>query len=205
MPINGAACGSMIQLQMLAAGFTGQNSNQLASAIGNGVINSILSTAIYSGTSTGLGIGTGASIGKISGTIVTGAALGGLIFTQMTAMGLLGEKAQTLANAVGKGIAAHMALAIVQGTSTIVGIGAGTGVVVGVVGPAVGAQIFTMMSAQGLIGQNAIQLANAIGNGVALAIQSSTVTTTITGAAVGTVPPAFPPIPSTGTDIGRII
>lgn len=206
MPIVGAACGSMIQLQLAAAGFLGQNITQMAMAIGNGVINSILSSATYTGSSTGLGIGAGSSTGKILGGITIGPTVGNMIYLQMTAQGLLGEKAQAFANAVGAGIANHIAAAaIVTGASTIVGIGVGTGTIVGVVGPAVGMQVFAMMTAQGLLGQDAQKLANAIGNGVATAVSMSTVTTTIVGAAVGTVPPAFPPIPSTGSDTGRII
>lgn len=206
MPIVGAACGSMIQLQFAAAGFLGQNISQMAMAIGNGVINSILSSATYTGTSTGLGIGAGSSTGKILGGITIGPTVGNLIYLNMTAQGLLGENARSFASAVGAGIANHIAsAAIVTGASTIVGIGVGTGTIVGVVGQAVGAQIFAMMTAQGLLGENARNVADAVGAGVASAIGMSTVTTTITGAAVGTVPPAFPPIPSTGTDTGKIL
>jgi len=206
LPLVGAACGSMIQLQLTAAGFLGQNISQMATAIGNGVINSILSMATYTGTSTGMGLGAGTSTGKIAGAIVIGPTLGNLIYLQMTAQGLVGEKAQSFANAVGAGIANYIAsAAIVTGASTVVGIGAGTGVIVGVVGAAVGSQILAMMTANGLLGKNARNLANAIGNGVALAIQSSTVTTSIVGVAIGTVPPALPPIPSVGTDTGKIV
>lgn len=206
MPVNGAACGSMIQLQLTGMGFVGQNISQMAMAIGNGVINSILSMATYTGTSTGMGLGTGVSTGKLVGAIVTGPTLGNLIYLQMTAQNLLGEYAQKFAKAVGAGIANYIAsAAIVTGTSTIVGIGTGTGVIVGVVGTAVSSQILAMMTANGLLGKNARNLANAIGNGVALAIQSSTVTTSIVGVAIGTAPPALPPIPSTGTDTGKIV
>jgi len=205
MPIAGPALAGLIQAQMAANGMVGQNALQLSQAIGNGIINTILASAIYTGTSTGLGIGAGSSTGKLIGTITVGPAIGGNIFTQMGAFAIAGEKSQPLAMAIGNAIATHMATAIVAGASTVVGIGTGTGIITGVVGPSLGSMIALQMTAMGLLGQNSISLANAIGMGVALSIQQSTVTTTITGVAVGTVPPALPPIPSVGTDTGKIV
>ena len=205
MPIVGTVCGSMIQQQMLSVGFSGQYSIKIASAIGNGVINMILASAVYNGISTGLGLGTGASTGKITGPIVTGASLSNLIFLQMTSVGLVGEKSNKFANAVGKGIANHMAAAsIVTGISTVVAIGNGTGFITGIIGTVMGSQILAMMASQGIIGQYVQKLSNAIGKGVAAAISASIVNTTITGVAIGVVGPGFPPIPSTGTDTGKI-
>ena len=205
MPIAGPALAGLIQLEMSSAGMTGQNVPQLSQAVGNGVVMTILSTAIYTGTSTGLGIGVGSSTGTISGSITIGVTVGNLIFVQMSALGLLGEKAQSLASAIGNAVATHMSTAIVQGSSTVVAIGSGVGVIVGVLGPTMASNIFLQMQAMGLIGQNALQLSQAIGNGIAMAIQASTVSTSIVGVAVGTVPLAFPPIPSVGVDTGKIL
>jgi hypothetical protein len=205
MPIAGPILASLIQAQMTANGMTGQYDMQLSQAIGNGIVNSVLATAMYTGTSTGLGLGAGVSTGSLLGTIIIGPSVGGLIFAQMTALGLTGQKSFPLASSVGNAVAMHMATAIVQGASTIVGIGTGMGVIVGVVGPSVGSMITLQMTAMGLTGQYSMILANAIGLGVALAFQASTATTVIMGAAIGPVPPAFPPIPSVGTDMGKLI
>jgi len=205
MPIAGPALAGLIQTELAAAGFTGESDSSLAQAIGNGIILTILQSATYTGTSTGLGIGVGSSTGTLSGSITQGSAVGNLIFAQMSAMSLLGEKAQTLATAIGNAVATHMSTAMIVGSSTIVGIGTGTGTIVGVLGPTMGANIIVQMQASSILGQNSTQLAQAIGMGVAAAIQASTVSTTIMGAAVGTVPPALPPIPSTGIDSGKIV
>lgn len=205
MPLVGPALGGLIQGQMTAMGLTGSSSASLAQAVGNGVVNSILASAVYTGTSTGLGLGAGVSTGKLLGTAIVGPSVSALIFAQMGLLGLAGTNAISLANAIGNGVAMHLAAALVQGSSTVVGIGTGTGVVVGVVGPAMGSMILLQMTAMGLTGQNSAQLANAIGMGVALAIQASTVTTAITGVVVGPTPPAFPPIPSVGVDTGKLV
>lgn len=205
MPIAGPILAGLIQAQMAANGLTGTKAMQLSQAFGNGIINTILSSAIYTGTSTGLGLGAGSSIGKLQGTVTIGASVGGLILVQMSTFSMLGTKAQALSSAIGNAVATHMSTAIIQGMSTVVGIGTGVGTIVGVVGPAMGGMIYAQMTAMGLTGTDAIKLANAVGNGVALAIQASVGQTTITGAAVGTVPPGFPPIPAVGSDTGKLI
>ncbi|MDO8640278.1 MAG: hypothetical protein Q7R33_01940 [Nitrosarchaeum sp.] len=205
MPISGVILGNLIFVECSGQGFTGSKLLQLSNALGNGIVNSILATAIYTGTSTGLGIGVGASTGTLAGSIIIGPAIGSLIFSQMGLLGLLGSKTLSLSTAIGNAVATHMSTAIVTGSSTIVATGAGTGTIVGVVGSAMGSMINLQMTAFSLTGTDSVKLANAIGNGVALAIQASLVTTSIVGVPIGVVPPAFPPIPSVGTDIGRLI
>jgi hypothetical protein len=205
MPIAGPLLATLIQAQMTANGMTGQYDLQLSQAVGNGIVNAVLASAVYTGVSTGLGLGAGVSTGSLLGTIIIGASVSGLIFSQMSAMGLAGQKSLPFASSIGNAVAAHMATAIVQGASTVVGIGTGTGIIIGIIGPSVGSMITLQMTAMGLTGQYSITLANAIGLGIALAFQTSTVTTAITGVAVGPVPPAFPPIPSVGSDTGKIV
>jgi hypothetical protein len=205
MPISGAAMAALIQLQMTAKGMTGQYVMKLSQAIGSGVVSSILASAIYNGTSTGLTIGAGASTGKLAAGVTIGTVVGNMIYLQMTAAGLRGEYAQKLASAIGAGVAKHMATAMVQGASTIVAIGSGTGTIKGVVGSSMGALIFAQMGAKGMTGQYAQKLASAIGKGVANSIKQTIVTTTITGIAIGPIPPVFPPVPGTGVDTGKIV
>lgn len=205
MPISGAAMAVLIQSQMAAKGMTGQYAMKLSQAIGSGIVSTILASATYSGTSTGLTIGAGTSTGKLAAGVTIGTTVGNMIYLQMTAAGLRGEYSQKLASAIGAGVAKHMATAIVQGASTVVAIGSGTGTIKGVTGSSMGSLIFAQMGAKGMTGQHAQKLAKAIGKGVANAIKQTTVTTTITGVAVGPTPPAFPPVAGTGKDTGKIV
>jgi hypothetical protein len=205
MPIAGPILGSLILAQMSSHGILGQSSPQLAMALGNGIINNVLATGVYTGVSTGLGIGAGASTGTITGAATIGPTVTGLIMTNALAMGLVGQSTFQLVDSVGQAFAAHMLTALVIGASTIVGIGKGTGIIVGIVPPVMSASIYSMMLSAGMVGVSSIQLANAIGAGIAIAMTMSLVNTVITGAAIGPVPPTFIPIPSVGTDIGKII
>lgn len=204
MPISGVILGSIIQAQFASNGFVGTAIPQLSSALGNGIVNPILATGTYTGVSTGLGIGAGTSTGVLSGGIVIAPVVSNLIYLQMTASGMLGSKVLQMSNAIGSAVASHMLTAIVQGASTIVAAGVGTGTIIGVLGPIVGASISSQMSLFGMLGQSAPQLAFAIGNAIALAFSTTIVNTTIVGVPVGPIPPAFVPIPVVGTDTGKL-
>jgi len=204
MPISGQILSNIMTAQMISKGLIGEKNSLLAQAISSAIASTFLSTATYIGTSTGLGLGAGVSTGKITGALVIGPSTSGFIFQNMTAMGLIGEKSFPLAQAIGSAISIHMNTAIVTGTSTVVASGAGTGVIVGVIGPALGGLILANMASKGLVGQSTPQLSQAIGLGVQLATTASIVTTSIVGVPVGPVPPAFPPIPAAGTDTGKI-
>jgi len=205
MPISGVVMGSQISAAMFSNGLVGENVTSMSNAIGSAVANNFLTSGLYVGASTGLGLGAGVSTGKITGGITIAPALSGLILTQMFAFGLVGESTPKLANAIGSGVANHMNLALVQGASTVVGIGTGTGTIVGIIGPVLGGLIFAQLSARGIVGINTLQISQAVGNAIAIATTLSIVNTTIVGAAVGPVPPAFPPVPAVGTDTGKII
>ena len=205
MPLVGPVLGGLILSQMTSHGLAGSATPQLAMALGNGIVTNILATGTYVGTSTGLGLGSGTSTGFITGPAIIGPSVTGLILTNMTAVGLAGLSVPQLADSIGQAFAAHMATALVVGVSTIVGIGAGVGTIVGIIAPTMGAVIYSQMLAAGLAGTASIQLANAVAMGISTAISTSIVTTTIAGVAVGVVPPAFPPIPATGVDSGKIV
>jgi len=205
MPISGPILAQLIYAEMLSAGMTGQYTFKMAQAVGNGVIITVLSSAVYNGISTGFAIGAGTSVGTLSGSIVIGKTVGSLIFTSMTSLGLVGQKSQQFAGAIGNAVANHMSMAIVQGASVPVAIGSGTGIISGVVVPLMTNNILMQMSMMGFTGQKIFQLAQGISIGVCTAIQMSVATTSITGIAIGTVPPALPPIPMSGTDTGKIV
>ena len=203
MPIVGQLMGTLITASMNGFGLTGEKVPAMSTAIGTAVVNAFLQAA-YTGQSVGLGIGTGTSTGIISGGIVIGPLVGDEISKMMKTFGFTGEKNQQLSMAVGMGIANHMLSALITGSSTVVGIGTGVGSIVGVIGPTLGASIQKELNGQGLTGEKIPLFSQAIGFGVANATSKSVVNTQIVGVAVGTVPPAFPPIPSTGTDSGVI-
>ena len=204
MPIAGPLLGTIIQAQLAANGFLGSHTVPLSQAIGNGVVNSILATAVYTGTSTGFGLGVGSSTGLLIGGVVIGPTVGSLILARMIASGFLGSNTPQMASAIGNAIAVHMLTAMVQGASTVVAAGVGTGIITGVAGPMVGSTIFLQMTAMGLLGSKSQQLAFAIGNGVADAFAITAVNTVIAGIPVGPIPPIFPPIPSVGSDTGKL-
>lgn len=200
MPLAGPVLGSTILLEFQKAGFTGSQSTNLANAIGMGIINEILKSNSYAGTATGTGPGSGVGTGFVQG--VVGTAVGSSIFGFMGSMGLTGTQANPLALAVGNAFATHIKTGIVNSTSAPVGIGSGTGSILGVVGKAVGSSIQQMMGSFALTGEYSGDLANAIGEGIATSISSATVTTIITGAVAG--PPAGP-VASTGIDQGKLV
>lgn len=195
MALAGPLLGTLIMSEFAAKGFTGSQNQILALAIGNGVINYIMLSNYYQGTATGIGTGAGVGTGFVTG--VVGPITGGLIYTEMTSAGLSGTKALDISMAVGSAFATHIATGIVSSASTPVANGVGVGSILGVVGGLMGGSILAMMSASGLTGTQTVGLAMAIGNGIATAISSAVVTTTIVGA-------GYPPSPLTGVDIGKL-
>ena len=196
MPLVGPVLGGLILGQFAAQGFTGTQSTQLAFALGNGIVTNILATNIYQGTAVGTGTGAGVGTGIVQG--VVGPVVGANIFAMMSAQGFTGTKSFNTALAIGNAFATHILQGIVQSTSAPVAIGTGFGKILGVVGPAMGATILGFMTAQGLTGTKTINMANAVGNGIANSLNIAVVTTTIVG--VG-----YPPVPAGGVDIGKLI
>lgn len=205
MPLVAPVLSSLILTQMASHGIMGQSSPQLATALGTGIVNSILTTGIYTGASNGLGLGVGMSTGTITGAAIIGSSVTGLLMTNATAFGLVGQSVFQLMDSVGQAFAAHMSTALVIGTSTVVAIGSGTGIITGIVAPVMSAAIYAQMLVMGLAGSMSTQLASTVGTAISTAISTSIVNTTITGVAIGPIPPIFAPIPSVGTDVGKII
>ena len=196
MPLVGAAFAGLITAQFAAVGFTGPKQPQLAMAIGNGVDNYILASNIYQGTSTGVGTGAGKGTGFVLG--VVGPVVAAAINGQMASVGFTGTKALQLALAVGNAFSIHILTGQVQSVSAPVAIGVGNGTLKGIIGPAMGASIAGMMAAQGFTGTKQLQLAMSIGKGISSVLSKARVITTIVGA-------GYPPTPTSGTDIGKLI
>ena len=94
----------------------------------------------------------------------------GAVSGEESGQGFTGPKMFQLANAIGNGTANYvLGSNIYQGQVVGVGVGAGvgTGTIAGVIGPLVGASIFSEMNLNNLRGAKALQLSNAIGNAFA--------------------------------------
>ena len=120
--------------------------------------------------------------------MLAGPAFSGLLMALFAAQGFTGAKLLQLSNGIGNGVANYLlSSALYQGTSVgiIAGVGVGTGFVQGIVGPATGANIMTMMTAVGFTGSKTLQLSNAIGNAFASFIVMGIVNSTSIGMAVG--------------------
>lgn len=195
----GILLGQQINLKLVSKGFTGSQTLIFSTAIGNGIINSILATNIYSGATIGTGPGPGIGIGKVVGLV--GTVVGQNIFTMMGSHGIAGSQSLNTAMGIGEAFAEHvMSLGIVNSAGAPVAIGTGTGPITGVLGAPMGQMIMSMLSSSGMVGSQSLNLAMAIGDGIALSMSTAIVNTVITG-----VPSPPTPIPTAGVETGKLI
>ena len=200
MPLAGPVLGTTIFRYFTSFGFTGAQASSMAMACGNGIVNNLLATNFYTGTTIGTGPGPGSGTGKLIGLV--GPVVGQNIATFMAASGFTGAQMINTANAIGLGVAEHVtAFGIVTAVGGPTAIGTGTGPLVGVVGPIMGQMIFTFMTAAGFTGAQALSTAMAVGNGVALSMSAALVQTTIVGVPA---PPPVGPFPSMGVETGKL-
>lgn len=196
MPLAGPIFTSLLMQQFSAIGFKGSKLLQMASAIGNGVSNYLLTSSIYQGTAVGIIVGVGVGTGRVNGII--GPLVGTNIMSMMTSMGFKGSKTLQLSMAIGKAFANFIKMGVVTSTCTGMAVGTGIGKLI-VVGPVMGTNIASMFTAVGFKGAKIQQFAMAIGMGICNSITSmGIVQTTIVGG-------GYPPVPSSGVDIGKII
>jgi len=196
MPLAGPVLGGLITAQFAAVNFKGTQNITLAMAIGNGVVINFLATNIYQGQAVGVGTGVGIGTGTIQG--IVGPVVGTLINGFMLKSNIKGTQAINMANAIGNAFATHIATGIVTSTAAPVANGTGFGLIQGVTGIGVAASIYAFMQASGLTGTQAANLSFAIGDGIAAAIKIGIVQTTIVGA-------GYPPVPTAGVDIGKML
>ena len=196
MALSGALLGSLIYSNCSQKGFSGSKLLDLSNAIGNGIINEILSSNSYMGTATGTAPGSGVGTGTVQG--IVGASIASSIITFVGVRSIVGDKMPDLASAIGDAFATHIASGIIQSTSAPVAIGSGLGLILGITGPGVGSSIHQMMLSASIQGDKSGDLANGIGDAIASAFLSAKGITTITGA-VG-----YPISVTTGLDQGRL-
>ncbi len=196
MPLAAPVFTGLLTTQFASQGFTGAQLLQLSTAIGNGVANYLLASAVYQGVGIGVGTGVGVGTGFVQGII--GPVTGTNIFTMMTSVGFTGAKSIQMAMAIGNAFSSFISLGIVNSICAGVAVGAGTGTITGIAGPVMGTSILSMFAAVGFTGAQTPQLASAIGNGICNTISTTgIVITTIVGA-------GFPPVPTTGVDVGKL-
>lgn len=201
MPLAGPVLAQQIYANFLSTGFTGPQALNFAMAIGNGTINSILATNIYTGTTVGIGPGPGTSTGKLVGLV--GPLVGQNIFQMMTAQGFTGPQALNTALAIGNAFADHiLAFGIVNAIGGPVAVGNGTGPLTGIVGAVLAQSILLNFTTVGFTGPQSINTANAIGNGIAMTIPMAIVNTVIVGVPA---PPPAGAIPLGGVETGRLL
>jgi hypothetical protein len=196
MPLAGPILGGLIAKEFASVGFSGTQSLSLAMAIGTGIVVDIQSKNFYQGQSVGIGTGAGVGTGTIKG--IVGPTVGTLIYGFMFQNNLTGTKARDLANAIGNAFANHIVAGIVTSASIPVANGTGIGMLKGIVGISVAASIYSFMKVFGLTGTQSANLSFAIGDGIAAAIKAGIVQTTIVGG-------GYPPSPTSGTDIGKMV
>ena len=196
MPLAPPILTGLLFAQYSAQGYTGPQLLQMSTAIGTGVANYLLASAIYQGVGVGVGVGAGVGTGFVQG--IVGPAVGANIFSMMTAVGFTGPKAIQLAMATGNAFSIFISMGIVNSASIGLAIGIGTGKIIGVVGPAMAASILAMFTAVGFVGPKTPLLAMALGNGICNSILALGIVTTVIAGA------GFPPTPMSGVDIGKV-
>jgi len=194
--LSGSVLGNLINQQMLAMGLKGTKAPLFSTAVGTGIVTSILASNIYVGQSTGIGTGAGKGTGMVLG--IVGPAVGMSIYGQMQSQSLKGTKSLQLAMAIGNAFAMHILSGQIQSVSTPVVVGTGTGKLQGIAGPLIATSIMGFFTAMGFTGTKLLQMATAIGNGIASSMVSAQVMTVIVGG-------GYPPSPLSGVDTGKLM
>jgi len=194
--LSGSVLGNLINQQMLAMGLKGTKAPLFSTAVGTGIVTSILASNIYVGQSTGIGTGAGKGTGMVLG--IVGPAVGMSIYGQMQSQSLKGTKSLQLAMAIGNAFAMHILSGQIQSVSTPVVVGTGTGKLQGIAGPLIATSIMGFFTAMGFTGTKLLQMATAIGNGIASSMASAQVMTVIVGG-------GYPPSPLSGVDTGKLM
>jgi hypothetical protein len=195
MALVGSALEGLIIAQCAASGILGVSTPQLAKALSLGISLNILATAqvitVDAGTA-GAGVGTSTVLGISAG------ILGPLMVGNFASVGMVGPFSAPLALAISQAFGIWF---LTNQTTTIhagVGLGAGTGKVVGLVPATMGTQIQGFMASFGLLGTFSPLLAQA----VALSI-----CTHILATGIVVTPIAGPPsiVPAAGSGNGKIL
>lgn len=164
-----------VSASMVAAaagqGIAGQDFPKIADAVASAASSTFTKPSTALVTASGLA-GSGTIVPKAAIVGVTADSIALSIKSQMAAQGLVGEKSYNIASAIGKGIAFGLKTLILKGTVAGVGSGAGTGKIINFNNVLFSNTLYMNMASKGLVGKDSLALANAVGNGVCLAINA---------------------------------
>jgi hypothetical protein len=195
MPFQAQIVSSTILSQMLARGFTGKNSKDLADAVATACsIHFLLPgtvSLILSGTAAGPGVYVPSPMVG-----VTGPAMSTLMIGKAASLGFKGKSMKDLFDSVSLGIVINLTTLIVTGVAVGVGIGSGVGRVTGFNQKALEGVMLAQFTSKGMIGKNVKDLCAILSTGIVNTILSSAV---INVGVVGPIiPPPTGPVPVTG-------
>ena len=198
MSLSAGALGNLIFSNMQAFGANGSNLHKFTTAVGTGIVTSIVGKSFVTADA-GLVEGFGAG----SGTGLTGPQPSAMESIALSLMPTKGKNAEKLMNAIMAATVTHLGSASLVSTDAPVFLGAGT-IIPGsitVVESEMANNIDSQLLASGAKGKNRTILANAIAAGVARQILSAgTGTLTIAGSPL----PGKTPTPGSGSGSGTI-
>jgi len=186
---------TQIQGQLAAVGVVGKDSIRLSLACSTAYV--LFMTTIVKVLTVDSGVvGAGVGFGKIVG--VLGPAYAAACAAQAAANGLVGTHGPLTCSAIGLACGNHTS-AVGQSLTfhAGVGVGFGTGTLVGSIPTALFGLLLSQGAAQGLIGTSVVNLFNAIANGIAPLVPTAIVLTPIAGSPI--------PIPSAGAGFGSVL
>jgi len=195
MALVATALEGLLISQFASSGILGTSSPLLAKALSLGISTNILAmaqvTTVDTGTA-GAGVGTSTVLGISAG------ILGPLMVGNFASVGMLGAFSAPLALAISQGFGIWF---LTNQTTTVhagVGLGVGTGKVIGLDPGSMGQMIQGFMASFGLLGTFSPLLAQAVALSIVTHILATgTVITPIAG------PPSI--VPSAGTGIGKVL
>jgi hypothetical protein len=184
--ISGAIAG-----QFKGMGFRGRDAGTLANAIGTGLFVYLQMPNLVS---CNFALGFAGPIGNISSLLVGGlipSSMAGYML-QKSGKKLRGRDLSKLFNAISVGVCTSLTSMTLSGTTIGVGVGSGTGSFTAVTAEGLSKSIALQMKAKRLLGVNSVDLANAIGFGIAQQLKIATKITVMASGAVAPVAPTGP-------------
>jgi len=185
-------------------GLTGDDFSNLASALSEACATHFITPNTVTITLQGsaAGPGTVSSTGPISG--IDPSSMSSAIISQLSSLGMTGSLMSNQCLAISQGIVKNFMLMGVTGLAAGVGIGSGTGKVVGLNPSALKSLLVSMMSARGLVGTDTTRWATGISNGICLYLNTAAIIPV--AVSVGAViPPPTGPVPALTSVSGTLI
>lgn len=211
MPLVSATFSATMMASMMASfasfgGGLGKDLKKLCDTIADGIDMSIKSTATFTTQDTGTGPLCGGIVsanGTGVGLIVSPGIASAAISLKLLASGFIGKGVSPMCSAIDSAFVTYMSTASLSSTHSIVYIGSGTISSVILDSSIIKANIMLMALANGLLGKNIADLADAIASGISNALKTATGQVTITGSVVPQTCPAVPvPIPNAAPGAG---